>query len=236
MDRTGRLRFYYPAIEAPPVPHGHRFPAAKYRMLRDLVAREGIFPPDALHASPLASVDELLRAHSPAYVEAVLNGTLAPEIVNALDGDVMALIGKAIPLVQEKYKALVVYNEGSNFSAGANIKMILEAIQTKKWSDIDKLLREFQGALQMIKFAPFPSISCPYGLTLGGGCEVALHGDRIQAAAETYMGLPEVGVGLIPGAQGLDHIEIEGANHFIQEDAPERLVEIIDTFVRTDAT
>jgi 3-hydroxyacyl-CoA dehydrogenase len=122
--------------------------------------------------------------------------------MNALDGDVMALIGKAIPLVQEKYKALVVYNEGSNFSAGANLGLALFALNIAAWGEIEKLVAGGQEAYKALKYAPFPVVSAPSGMALGGGCEILLNSDAVQAHAESYIGLVECGVGLIPGWGG----------------------------------
>jgi 3-hydroxyacyl-CoA dehydrogenase len=122
--------------------------------------------------------------------------------MNAIDFDITDMTLKAVARVQEHFDALVIGNDAANFSAGANLKMILGAIQTKNWGDIEKLIRQFQGALQLVKFAPFPTVSCPAGLVLGGGCEVALHTSLRYAAGETYAGLVEVGVGLIPAGGG----------------------------------
>ncbi|MCA8930194.1 MAG: 3-hydroxyacyl-CoA dehydrogenase [Alphaproteobacteria bacterium] len=122
--------------------------------------------------------------------------------MNALDGEVMKLIAQAIPLVAEKYKALVVYNEGSNFSAGANLGLALFAANIAAWSEIDKLIKGGQDAYKALKYAPFPVVSAPSGLALGGGCEILLNSDAIQAHAESYIGLVECGVGLIPGWGG----------------------------------
>jgi 3-hydroxyacyl-CoA dehydrogenase len=122
--------------------------------------------------------------------------------MNALDGDVMALIGQAIPIVASKFKALVIYNEGSNFSAGANLGLALFAINIAAWSEIDKLIAGGQQAYKALKYAPFPVVAAPAGMALGGGCEICLNVDAIQAHAETYMGLVEAGVGLVPGWGG----------------------------------
>ncbi|PZU09510.1 3-hydroxyacyl-CoA dehydrogenase/enoyl-CoA hydratase family protein [Sphingomonas sp.] len=122
--------------------------------------------------------------------------------MNALDGDVMKLIGQAIPLVQEKFKALVVYNDGSNFSVGANLGLALFALNIAAWSEIEKLVAGGQQAYKALKYAPFPVVAAPAGLALGGGCEILLHADAIQAHAESYVGLVECGVGLIPGWGG----------------------------------
>jgi 3-hydroxyacyl-CoA dehydrogenase len=103
---------------------------------------------------------------------------------------------------------MVIGNEGPAFCAGANIKNILEAINAQKWGDIDRLLREFQGALQMVKFAPFPTVAAPFGMTLGGGAEVAMHPPLRLASGETYAGLVEAGVGLIPGGGGTKELAL----------------------------
>ncbi len=128
--------------------------------------------------------------------------------MNSIDFDIIGMMMKAVEKVQKSFDGLVISNEGGNFSAGANLKMILEAIHAKKWSDIDKLLREFQGAVSMVKYAPFPSVTCPYGLTLGGGCEVALHASVRVASGETYAGLVEAGVGLIPAGGGTKELAL----------------------------
>ena len=122
--------------------------------------------------------------------------------MNALDGDVMKLIGDAIPLVQKSYKALVVYNEGSNFSAGANLGLAMFAVNIAAWSEIEKLIVGGQQAYKALKYAPFPVVSAPSGLALGGGCEIVLNSDAVQAHAESYVGLVECGVGLVPGWGG----------------------------------
>lgn len=122
--------------------------------------------------------------------------------MNALDNEVMKLIGKAIPIVQSDFKALVIYNEGSNFSAGANLGLAIFALNIAAWSEVEKLIRGGQKAYKALKYAPFPVVGAPSGLALGGGCEVLLHADAIQAHAESYIGLVETGVGLIPGWGG----------------------------------
>jgi 3-hydroxyacyl-CoA dehydrogenase len=122
--------------------------------------------------------------------------------MNALDEQVMALIGQAIPLVAAKYKALVVYNEGSNFSAGANLGLAIFAINIAAWGEVAKLVAAGQQAYKALKYAPFPVVSAPFGMALGGGCEIVLNADAVQAHAETYVGLVECGVGLIPGWGG----------------------------------
>ncbi|GLK43386.1 MULTISPECIES: 3-hydroxyacyl-CoA dehydrogenase/enoyl-CoA hydratase family protein [Novosphingobium] len=122
--------------------------------------------------------------------------------MNALDGEVMKLIVEAIPLVAAKYKALVVYTDADNFSAGANLGLAIFAVNIAAWSEIEKLVAGGQMAYKGLKYAPFPVVGAPAGMALGGGCEILLHCDAIQAHAELYMGLVECGVGLVPGWGG----------------------------------
>jgi 3-hydroxyacyl-CoA dehydrogenase len=122
--------------------------------------------------------------------------------MNALDGEVMKLIGQAIPLVAQSYKALVVYNDADSFSAGANLGLAIFALNIAAWSEIEKLVAGGQMAYKALKYAPFPVVSAPAGLAIGGGCEILLNSDAIQAHAELYTGLVECGVGLIPGWGG----------------------------------
>jgi len=128
--------------------------------------------------------------------------------MNSIDLDLIDMTQKAVQHVSQHFDALVIGNEGGNFSAGANLKMIAEAIHGQKWGDIDRLLRGFQGALSLVKYAAFPTVACPYGMTLGGGCEVALQAPYRVAAGETYAGLVEAGVGLIPAGGGTKELAL----------------------------
>jgi len=122
--------------------------------------------------------------------------------MNALDPDIMALLGKALKLTGKSYKAMVVYNEGSNFSAGANLGLAIFAANIAAWTEIEQLVAAGQETYKAVKYAPFPVVGAPSGLALGGGCEILLHCSAVQAHAETYVGLVECGVGLIPGWGG----------------------------------
>ncbi|NFV79652.1 3-hydroxyacyl-CoA dehydrogenase/enoyl-CoA hydratase family protein [Magnetospirillum aberrantis] len=122
--------------------------------------------------------------------------------MNALDPDIMDLLTKSIRRVKKDFKALVVYNEGSNFSVGANLGLAIFAANIAAWTEIESLVAAGQQAYKALKYAPFPVVGAPSGMALGGGCEILLHCDAVQAHAETYMGLVEVGVGLLPGWGG----------------------------------
>jgi 3-hydroxyacyl-CoA dehydrogenase len=121
---------------------------------------------------------------------------------NSLDEQIMALLGKTIGLVQQRYRALVVYNEGQHFSVGANLGLALFAANIAAWGEIEKLIAAGQQTYKALKYAPFPVVSAPSGMALGGGCELLLHSDAVQAHAESYIGLVECGVGVVPGWGG----------------------------------
>ncbi|MBP2314853.1 3-hydroxyacyl-CoA dehydrogenase/enoyl-CoA hydratase family protein [Azospirillum soli] len=125
--------------------------------------------------------------------------------MNAVDGDIMAAYGKAMGLIGDgkgQWKALVIHNEADNFSVGANLGLALFALNIGMWPQIEEMVEGGQRTYRALKYAPFPVVAAPSGLALGGGCEILLHSDHVQAHAETYMGLVEVGVGLIPAWGG----------------------------------
>ncbi|WP_411726598.1 3-hydroxyacyl-CoA dehydrogenase NAD-binding domain-containing protein, partial [Methyloglobulus sp.] len=122
--------------------------------------------------------------------------------MNTLDMDSMALIKQSIDKVNKEFTALVIHNDAENFSAGANLGLLMKAIHESDWSAVEQLINQGQQTYQRLKYAPFPVVAAPSGLALGGGCEILLHCDAVLAHAELYMGLVEVGVGLIPGWGG----------------------------------
>ncbi|MFG1417491.1 3-hydroxyacyl-CoA dehydrogenase NAD-binding domain-containing protein [Xanthobacter sp. V0B-10] len=121
---------------------------------------------------------------------------------NSLDEGIISLLSKSLKLVKEKYKALVIYNEGTNFSVGANLGLALFACNIGAFGEVEKLVATGQKAYQDMKYAPFPVVAAPSGLALGGGCEILLHADAVQAHAESYIGLVECGVGVLPAWGG----------------------------------
>ncbi|MGD9589231.1 MAG: 3-hydroxyacyl-CoA dehydrogenase/enoyl-CoA hydratase family protein [Pyrinomonadaceae bacterium] len=122
--------------------------------------------------------------------------------MNSIGGDTIQMINFSLDEVEKNFKGLVVGNQGGNFSAGANIMMLLLAAQEEEWDDINMIVHGLQQAVMRMRYSPKPVVTAPYGLTLGGGCEIAIHGNLVQAAAETYIGQVEVGVGLIPAGGG----------------------------------
>ncbi|HKN72982.1 MAG TPA: 3-hydroxyacyl-CoA dehydrogenase NAD-binding domain-containing protein [Terriglobales bacterium] len=124
--------------------------------------------------------------------------------MNALGADIISLILQTLKPggPGDGFDAFVITNDAQNFSVGANLMLLLMGIQEEEWDDIDLGIRQFQGMTQAIKFSPKPVVSAPFGLSLGGGCEIPLHSAARQPHAELYMGLVEVGVGLLPGGGG----------------------------------
>lgn len=122
--------------------------------------------------------------------------------VNALNMDVMDLINQSINLILKNHKAMVIYNEASNFSVGADINAFVALIEQKSWSEAKSMLAKGQSTFLALKRSAFPVVAAPFGMALGGGCEIVLYANAIQAHVESYLGLVEVGVGLIPGWGG----------------------------------
>ncbi|MGM9320155.1 3-hydroxyacyl-CoA dehydrogenase NAD-binding domain-containing protein [Deinococcus aquaticus] len=123
--------------------------------------------------------------------------------MNALGEDQLRTVQDAHKLVQDMgYAGLVIGNQGENFSAGANLPLILAQAQAEEWDELDDMIKQFQQVTTSLRFSPHPTVAAPFGLTLGGGAEFTLHADHVVASAELYIGLVEVGVGLIPGGGG----------------------------------
>ena len=131
-----------------------------------------------------------------------LHSVLKPDF-NPLDGSMVSVLESAVQWVKDNnYKGLVISGDGVNFSAGANLNLILNAADRKEWDLIDRMTKTMQDTFQSLRFAPFPVIAAPFGFVLGGGYEICGSCDRIVAASESYIGLVEVGMGIIPGAGG----------------------------------
>jgi len=170
--------------------------------------RDGGVPPAAPGLQLLKSANErqqtVCRNPGASLID-LGDGVLAVEFhskMNAIGGDTVQMLHAGLKEAAANFQALVVGNEAPNFSAGANLMLLLLEAQEGNWDEIDLMIRTFQGATQALRYAEVPVVSCPCGLALGGGCEIVLHTDRVQAAAETYVGLVEAGVGLIPAGGG----------------------------------
>ncbi|HEX8557598.1 MAG TPA: 3-hydroxyacyl-CoA dehydrogenase NAD-binding domain-containing protein [Pyrinomonadaceae bacterium] len=122
--------------------------------------------------------------------------------MNSIGGDTLQMLKAALAEVEKNFLGLVVANQGQNFSVGANLMLVLLSAQEEDWDELDLAVRAFQQATMSLRYSPKPVVVAPFQMTFGGGCEMTLHADRARAAAETYIGLVEVGVGLIPAGGG----------------------------------
>jgi len=122
--------------------------------------------------------------------------------MNAIGADLIAMIHKGLKRLETDFDAMVIANQASNFSVGANLMLVLVGAQEQEWDELHMAVKQFQNVNLAIKYAPKPVVAAPQGMALGGGCEISLHAAKIHAAAEAYIGLVEVGVGLIPGGGG----------------------------------
>tara|TARA_R110001599_G_scaffold160515_1_gene348298 strand:- start:4817 stop:7201 length:2385 start_codon:yes stop_codon:yes gene_type:complete len=138
--------------------------------------------------------------------------------MNSMGAEVIEGIQTAISMAEKDYKGLVIGNEGPNFSAGANLAMLFMYAGDQDYDEINLMIAQFQNTMKLAKFSSIPVVAAPAGLALGGGCELSLHCDAIQAHAETYIGLVEVGVGLIPGGGGTKELALRAADSYVAGD------------------
>ena len=183
-------------------------------LVRDVIGagrtrfRNGELPPAGAGSLLLRTSKALappVRRNAGASLIDLGDGVLALEFhskMNTLGGDAVEMIASGVRDAAANFSALVIGTEAEVFSAGANLLLLLLEAQEGHWEEVDLMVRAFQGATTAIKTAAVPVVAAPGGLALGGGCEICLHTDRVQAAAETYLGLVEAGVGLIPAGGG----------------------------------
>ena len=159
--------------------------------------------------------------NSGAVIEDIGDGILNLEFqskMNTIGGDVLAAINKAIDLAENKYQGLIIGNQGANFSVGANIGMIFMMAAEQEYDELNMAIKYFQDTMMRMRYSAIPTISAPHGMALGGGCEISLHADKVVAAAETYMGLVEFGVGVIPGGGGSKEMARRASDTFRKGD------------------
>jgi 3-hydroxyacyl-CoA dehydrogenase len=170
--------------------------------------REGLVKPAAPDLQILRTAKEQkreIKKNAGASLVDLGDGVIAVEFhskMNAIGGDTIQMLQAGVKEAAKSGQALVIGSDAPNFSAGANLMLVLLEAQEGNWDEIDLMIRAFQNATMALRYSPVPVVAAPAGLALGGGTEIPLHCDRVQAAAETYMGLVEVGVGLIPGGGG----------------------------------
>ena len=187
-------------------------PLETLRALQDPAAPSASSSAGAPRSSSLASGSllpafstRIVRSNAGASLVDLGDGVLQIEFhskMNAIGGDTIEMIQAGVREASRNFAAIVVANDAPNFSAGANLMLLLLEAQEGNWEDVDLMIRTFQGATMALKQSDVPVIVAPAGLTLGGGCEIVLHAAQVQAASEAYIGLVEVGVGLIPAGGG----------------------------------
>jgi 3-hydroxyacyl-CoA dehydrogenase len=138
--------------------------------------------------------------------------------MNSIDGDVLNGLNHAIDLAEKEYQGLIVANNGQNFSVGANIGMIFMFAVEQEYEELNAAIKYFQDTMMRMRYSSIPTISAPHQMALGGGCELSLHADKVVASAETYIGLVEFGVGVIPGGGGSKEMTLRAAQTFQKDD------------------
>ena len=145
--------------------------------------------------------------------------------MNTIGGDVLTGLNKAIDIAEKDFQGLVVGNQAPNFSVGANIGMIFMMAAEQEYDELNMAIKYFQDSMMRMRYSSIPTISAPHGMALGGGCEISLHADKVVAAAETYMGLVEFGVGVIPGGGGSKEMALRASDAFQKGDVELNLLQ-----------
>ena len=139
--------------------------------------------------------------------------------MNSLGGGVLSALNQGIELAEKEHRGVVISNEGTNFSVGANLGMIFMLAAEQEFDELNMIVNYFQKTMMRMRYSSVPVIAAPHGMTLGGGCELCLHADKVIAHAETYMGLVEFGVGVIPGGGGTKEMALRLSNRYLKGDA-----------------
>lgn len=160
--------------------------------------------------------------------------------MNTIGGDTLSAINKAVDMAEKDYRGVVIGNDGANFSAGANVGMIFMMAVEQEWEELNMAVKLFQNTSMRIRYSSIPVVVAPHNLTLGGGCEFSLHADFVQLSAETYMGLVEFGVGVIPGGGGTKEFALRASDEYkadqiVQNTLKERFLTIGTAKVSTSA-
>ena len=213
---NGYGNFY---IEANGNKYYYDFKALKYRPVE--------VAPNVLILKTLKDQDKTIAENGSASLIDLGDGVGLVEFhtkMNAIDDGIVEMLNKAVDYLEEdKLDGLVLGSQDRNFSAGANIMLILMAAQQKQWDQIEMVVKAFQDINMRMKYAPKPIVAAPYDLTLGGGCELTMHAHKVQADTQTYIGLVEVGVGLLPGGGGNKEAYLRAYGDIVIPDDPMKL-------------
>src|SRR3990170_2557511 len=167
--------------------------------------------PDVIFLPALADRNKMVRRNPGAALYDIGDGVLCLEFhtkMNTIDGDIISMMNEGVDLAEKEFAGLVIANHAENFCVGANLMLVFMAAQNKDFDGIEKMVRELQNACMRLRYSERPVVAAPAGMALGGGAEICMGADRIRAAAETYMGLVDVGVGLLPAGGGTKEMVI----------------------------
>jgi 3-hydroxyacyl-CoA dehydrogenase len=173
-------------------------------------------PAGIIFLAALKEQSKLVESNAGASLVDLGDGVVCCEFhtkMNAIGADIATMLHAGVRRLETDFDAMVIANQGENFSVGANLVLLLVAAQEQEWEEIDLAVRQFQQVNLALKYAARPVVAAPHGMALGGGCEISLHARRIHAAAESYLGLVEVGVGLIPAGGGTKEMLIRANEH-----------------------
>lgn len=191
--------------------------------------------PCSIQLRPLKARQQVIRSNAGASLIDLGDGVACLEFhskLNAIGGDTVAMMQAAAEEVERHFVGLVIGNEAEHFSAGANLALILLEAQNEEWDTIDQMIRTFQAVNLRLQYLGQPVVAAPAGMTLAGGCEICLAADRLCAAAETYMGLVEVGVGLVPASGGCKEL-IRRQQEGLPDDVPLDLFPLVQRVFQT---
>jgi len=201
-------------------------PRNGHRVFFDLKGRNYAIEPEspkAINLARLHKANKVVRSNPGASLLDLGDGVACLEFhtkMNVIGGDQLGMLAQSLDEVRKNFVGLVIGNQGPHFSAGANILMLLTQIQNDDWDEVDQSIRIFQKATSTLRQFEKPVVSACHGYTLGGGCEITMGSDHVVIAAETYMGLPECGVGILPAAHGTKEMLIRCTEHILPgEDA-----------------
>jgi 3-hydroxyacyl-CoA dehydrogenase len=189
--------------------------------------------PGVLVLKSLKERQSVIKKNSGASLIDIGDGVACLEFhskMNAIGGDTVSMMNYSVKEVGENFEALVIGNEAENFSVGANIMMLLLGVQEGEWDEIAMSVRQFQNANMNLRYSAKPVVVATHGMALGGGCEITMHGDKARASAESYLGLVEVGVGLIPAGGGVKEMVLRAVEDAVpDEDLFPRIKKVSET-------
>jgi 3-hydroxyacyl-CoA dehydrogenase len=189
--------------------------------------------PGVILLPPLTAQSKEVRRNPGASLIDLGDGVVCLEFhskMNAIGADTVAMIHAGLKILNENFDAMVIGNQAPNFCVGANLMLLLVGIQEGEWDEVHQAVRAFQSANMALKYAPKPVVAAPFGMTLGGGTEICLHCARVQAAAESYMGLVEVGVGLLPAGGGTKEMLLRAMDALPKDPEADPFISVKEVF------